>query len=169
MNRIETQKTILHQTPIVERYVEIGPSRILANMATKQALKELHADSHLVKRQFLSSSDNQKEIFYHYPDDEPIDFDHDVANNLSSPSIEAYHTDQPASAPVSSPAASTVPTAATVEDVPITATDIIIALVAQKLRKDFDKIPTTKSIQELSGGRFHISSLHNRVVTYRCL
>ena len=43
--------------------------------------------------------------------------------------------------------------AAAVDDIPMTATDIILAVVAQKLRKQFDQIPISKSIQELSGGK----------------
>lgn len=155
LNRIETQKAFLHETPIIERYVEVGPSRVLANMAKKQAAKEPHADSHTITRQYLSSSENQKEIFYQYEADEP----ENATNVATSTTKTAPPVESPAPKTVTqtSPPAEAAPVsivaAATVDDIPMTATDIVIAVVAQKLRKQFDQIPVTKSIQELSGGR----------------
>lgn len=153
LNRIETQKAFLHESPIIERYVEVGPSRVLANMAKKQAAKEQHAESHTVTRQFLSSSDNQKEIFYHYDEGEP-----EIVTDMAASAAKAPPADSPAPSTVTetSQRVETGPVstiaAATVDDTPMTATDIVIVVVAQKLRKQFDQIPISKSIQELSGG-----------------
>ncbi|EEA22510.1 3-oxoacyl-[acyl-carrier-protein] synthase, putative [Talaromyces marneffei ATCC 18224] len=160
---IETQKAFLHETPIIERYVEVGPSRVLANMAKKQAAKEPHADSHTITRQYLSSSENQKEIFYQYEADEP----ENATNVATSTTKTAPPVESPAPKTVTqtSPPAEAAPVsivaAATVDDIPMTATDIVIVVVAQKLRKQFDQIPVTKSIQELSGGK---STLQNEIV-----
>jgi fatty acid synthase subunit alpha len=123
-------------------------------MAKKQAAKEQHAESHTVTRQFLSSSDNQKEIFYHYDESEL----ESVTSVAASTAKAAPPTDSPAPSTVTETIqrvetgpVSTI-AAATVDDIPMTATDIVIAVVAQKLRKQFDQIPISKSIQELSGG-----------------
>ncbi|KAH8691209.1 putative 3-oxoacyl-synthase [Talaromyces proteolyticus] len=160
---IETQKTFLRETPIIERYVEVGPSRVLANMAKKQAAKNQHAESHTVTRQFLSSSDNQKEIFYHYDEGEP----ETDASKPTSATKSPLAAENPAPSAVTETSqhveTGLVPTtaAATIDDIPMTATDIVIVVVAQKLRKQFDHISTVKSIQELSGGK---STLQNEIV-----
>jgi fatty acid synthase subunit alpha len=44
------------------------------------------------------------------------------------------------------------PVAVAVEDSPLSAGDIVVALTAQKLKKPFDHVPIEKSIRELSGG-----------------
>lgn len=167
MHRIETQKAFLHETPIIERYVEVGPSRVLANMAKKQAAMEQHAESHTVTRQFLSSSENRKEIFYQYDDVEP-----ESVTAVAAPSAK---TAPSAESPTPSIVAETSPrvetgsfptiAGATVDDIPMTATDIVLAVVAQKLRKQFDEIPISKSIQELSGGRSDNMLILERLVT----
>ncbi|KAI7968425.1 hypothetical protein EIK77_006444 [Talaromyces pinophilus] len=163
MHRIETQKAFLHETPIIERYVEVGPSRVLANMTKKQAAMEQHAESHTIIRQFLSSSDSRKEIFYEYDDGET----ESVTSTAPSNAKAASPAERPApsmvaetSQRVETGSSSTMATAA-VGNTPMSATDIIIAVVAQKLRKQFDEIPITKSIQELSGGK---STLQNEIV-----
>lgn len=123
-------------------------------MAKKQAAMEQHAESHTVTRQFLSSSDSHKEIFYEYDDGEP----ESVTGIMASTAKTVPPAKSPApnmvvetSQRVDTGSPSNV-AAATVDDVPMAATDIIIAVVAQKLRKQFDQIPISKSIQELSGG-----------------
>lgn len=123
-------------------------------MAKKQAAMEQHAESHTVTRQFLSSSDSHKEIFYEYDDGQPESGNSTEASpvktvpptKIPAPSmvVETSQRVDNASPPMA---------AAAVDDIPMTATDIILAVVAQKLRKQFDQIPISKSIQELSGGK----------------
>ena len=171
MHRIETQKAFLHETPIIERYVEVGPSRVLANMAKKQAAMEQHAESHTIIRQFLSSSDSRKEIFYEYDGGE--------TDSVTSTAPSIAKADPPAERPAPSMVAETsqrvetgsssTMATATVDDTPMTATDIIIAVVAQKLRKQFDEIPITKSIQELSGGMSDNMLILGRLVTNKIM
>lgn len=124
-------------------------------MAKKQAAKEEHAESHTVTRQFLSSSDNRKEIFYQYDEGEP----EMVTSMEASTAKTALPTESPVPSAVTETSqhvetgpVSTI-AAATVDDIPMNAIDAVIAVVAQKLRKQFDQIPISKSIQELSGGK----------------
>jgi fatty acid synthase subunit alpha len=123
-------------------------------MAKKQAAKEEHAESHTVTRQFLSSSDNRKEIFYQYDEGEPeivISMEVSTAKTALPTENPAPSTVTQTSRHVETDPVSTI-AAATVDDIPMNAIDAVIAVVAQKLRKQFDQIPISKSIQELSGG-----------------
>ena len=47
------------------------------------------------------------------------------------------------------------------EDVPIKAIDILLVIVAQKLKKRVDEIPLSKSIKDLVGGK---STLQNEIL-----
>lgn len=125
-------------------------------MAKKQAAKEQHTESHTVTRQYLSSSDNCKEIFYQYDEEDPaataISSESSVETPPPAPSLATVPSTETKATP---PAAVPHMVAATVEDVSMSSTDIVLAVVAQKLRKQFDQVPTSKSIQELSGGRLN--------------
>lgn len=57
----------------------------------------------------------------------------------------------PASAVVAAEGNASVVTAM-ITDIPLSATDIIIALTAQKIRKAFDQVAMQTSIRDLSGG-----------------
>jgi fatty acid synthase subunit alpha len=47
------------------------------------------------------------------------------------------------------------------EDVPIKPIDILLVIVAQKLKKRVDEIPLSKSIKNLAGGK---STLQNEIL-----
>ena len=47
------------------------------------------------------------------------------------------------------------------EDVPIKAINILLIIVAQKLKKRMDEIPLSKSIKDLVGGK---STLQNQIL-----
>ncbi|KAE8153832.1 hypothetical protein BDV25DRAFT_136581 [Aspergillus avenaceus] len=162
---IETQDELLGKTPSIERYVEVGPSRVLANMAKKQAAKGLQDP--LVTRQYLSSSDNRKEIFYHY-DEQEVEQD-PALQDLSPPEQASPSASVPTQAPAAPVPVATAPpsTAAPVaaapalEDKPLAVGDILLPIVARKLRKQFDQVPADKSIRDLSGGK---STLQNEII-----
>ena len=59
-------------------------------------------------------------------------------------------------APVAAPPPSAGPAAA-VADAPVTATDVLRALVAQKLKKPLMDIPLQKAIKDLVGGKTRAS------------
>jgi fatty acid synthase subunit alpha, fungi type len=50
---------------------------------------------------------------------------------------------------------------ASIEDVPIKAIDILLVIVAQKLKKRVDEIPLSKSIKDLVSGK---STLQNEIL-----
>ncbi len=102
--------------------------------------------------QFLSSSDNKEDIYYQYPEEEePVA----AAPAESTPapsapvaavaSVETATVSAPVSAAVSAPAAAA-------PEILLSASHVVLALTAQKLKKPFDSVSTQKTIRELSGG-----------------
>ncbi|PYH93832.1 hypothetical protein BO71DRAFT_477614 [Aspergillus ellipticus CBS 707.79] len=159
---IDTQQVLLQHDPAIQRIVEIGPSRVLANMAQKTAKAgptARHDQANAINRQFLSTASNLREIHYEY--DEPEEAP--AAEPTSTPT--AVPTAAPMTAPpVAAPAAPTLApaaAAAAVPDTPLTAGDLVLSLTAQKLKKPFDQVPLDKSIRDLSGGK---STLQNELV-----
>ena len=67
-------------------------------------------------------------------------------------------------APITTTTAVSTPSSgpvASMEDVPIKAIDILLVIVAQKLKKQVDEIPLSKSIKDLVGGK---STLQNEIL-----
>ena len=120
---IETQDVVLGENT-TERIVEIGPADTLGVMAkrTLASKYEAHDAALSVQRQILCYNKDAKDIYY---DVDPVE--------------------DAASAPSAGPAAQ-------VPDAPVTATDILRALVAQKLKKPLMDIPLSKAIKDLVGG-----------------
>jgi fatty acid synthase subunit alpha len=147
---IETQDVILGEKS-TERIVEVGPADTLAGMAKRTVASkyESHDAALSLQRQILCYNKDAKDIYY---DVDPIEEEPEPVAELSSAS----------SAPASSgaaPVAATPPPptagpAAVVEDAPVSATDILRALVAQKLKKPLLDIPLSKAIKDLVGGEF---------------
>lgn len=138
-------------------------------MAQKTARRKfsLQSTSCLIDRQFLSHTDNTKELYYEYDqDEETVASIPSSENNIFTPPASSdQHFTMPAAGAINmtlsnKPPASAVVAAevnasvaaAMITDIPLSATDIIIALTAQKIRKAFDQVVMQKSIRDLSGG-----------------
>src|SRR6267142_610722 len=153
---IETQDLFFKQYKF-ERFIEIGPSPTLTGMAarTLKAKYEAKDDSTGHVRRIFCASKDQKEIYYQF-EDEP-----DVPAESATPTPPPV---APAPAAVASPTptpTTTVSSAASIEDVPIRAVDILAAIVSQKLKKQLSEIPLSKSIKDLSNGK---STLQNEIM-----
>lgn len=152
---IETQDVILAEKR-TERIVEIGPSDTLGGMArrTLQSKYEAYDAATSVQRQILCYCKDAKEIYY---DVEPLEDEPEptpAAADSAAPSAAApVAPAAPAVAPAPAPASAGP--AAPVEDAPVTAVDVIRALVAQKLKKELTDIPPSKAIKDLVGGECH--------------
>jgi fatty acid synthase subunit alpha len=149
---IETQDVILAEKR-TERIVEIGPADTLGGMAKRTIASKYEAydAATSVQRQILCYNKDAKEIYYDVDpvEEEPAAPAADADTSSSSP--------PPSSAPAaaaspSTPAPAPTGPAASVADIPVTALDIVRALVAQKLKKGLLEIPTTKAIKDLVGG-----------------
>ncbi|KAJ3783459.1 fatty acid synthase [Lentinula aff. detonsa] len=141
-----------------ERLIELGPSPTLTGMATRtlKAKYEMQDDCVSLKREILCHAKHSKEIYYLFEDEavaeaEPLV----VAESAVAAPVQASTTPAPVSAPISAgPAVS-------VDDVPVKASDILVAIVAQKLKKQVSDISTSKSVKDLVGGK---STLQNEIL-----
>ena len=109
-------------------------------------------------RSILCHAKNVKEIYYQYEDEvkapassgETVGAPSDYRCVASTAPIAATTT---VSAPSSGPVVS-------IEDNPIKPIDILLVIIAQKLKKGMDQIPLSKTIKDLGGGR---STLQNEI------
>lgn len=148
---IETQDVILGEKR-TERIVEIGPADTLGGMAkrTLAGKYEAHDAALSLQRQILCYNKDAKDIYY---DVEPEEEEAAPAAGEGSSPAAAASAPAASAAPVTAaaPAPSAGPAAA-VADAPVSATDIIRAIVAQKLKKPLMDIPLSKAIKDLVGG-----------------
>ena len=114
--------------------------------------------SRSIKRQVLSYSDDSKAIYYEYEENDG------VAAPPSAPAHpDSRSTVKIPAAPVPNQSATMLPnatvatgatnvSATSIEDVPLSATDVVLALTAQKLKRPLDEVSVHKSLRDLSGG-----------------
>ena len=172
VSRIDTQDLILGDHPNVQRFIEIGPSKVLSTMAGKTLNRKFLSQdrSRVVKRQLLSDSADTKAVYYEYDENDAMEEETPEPNSTHSTDQRKPDESKPTQVAVSSPAEpaslqSSAPsahitsekTSKPVEDVPLSATDIVLALVAQKFKQPTDELPFDKSIRDLSGGESSIS------------
>lgn len=148
---IETQDVILGEKT-TERIVEVGPADTLGVMAkrTLASKYEAHDAALSVQRQILCYNKDAKDIYY---DVDPVEEEPEPAAPAAATSASALAA---SAAPVAAAAAAPPPSAgpaAQVPDAPVTATDILRALVAQKLKKPLADVPLSKAIKDLVGGK----------------
>lgn len=148
---IETQDVILGEKT-TERIVEVGPADTLGTMAkrTLASKYEAHDAARSVQRQILCYNKDAKDIYY---DVDPIEEEAPAAEASSSASAPAPAAAAAAPAAAAPPPPSAGPAAA-VPDAPVSATDILRALIAQKLKKGLGDVPVGKAIKDLVGGEF---------------
>lgn len=163
MRWIETQDVILAEKT-TERIVEIGPADTLGVMAkrTLASKYEAYDAAKSVQRQILCYNKDAKEIYY----------DVDPVEDEPTPAAPSNNSPAQAQAPSagSAPAAAAPPPpsagpAAQVPDAPVSAVDIVRALIAQKLKKPLLEIPLSKAIKDLVGGGCRNSSNLEFVLT----
>ncbi|KAJ4382137.1 beta subunit of fatty acid synthetase [Didymella sp. IMI 355093] len=157
---IETQDVVLGENT-TERIVEIGPADTLGVMAkrTLASKYEAHDAALSVQRQILCYNKDAKDIYY---DVDPVEDEPEAAPAASAGAPAAAASSAPAAAaPVAAAPAPGAGPAAQVPDAPVTATDILRALVAQKLKKPLMDIPLSKAIKDLVGGK---STLQNEIL-----
>jgi fatty acid synthase subunit alpha len=147
---IETQDVILGEKT-TERIVEIGPADTLGVMAkrTLASKYEGHDAARSLQRQILCYNKDAKDIYY---DVDPIEEEPEAAAPSSGGAPAASSSAPAASAPAAAAPPPGAGPAAQVPDAPITATDILRTLVAQKLKKPLMDIPLSKAIKDLVGG-----------------
>ncbi|KAJ3909294.1 fatty acid synthase alpha subunit reductase [Lentinula edodes] len=138
-----------------ERLIELGPSPTLTGMATRtlKAKYELQDDCVSLKREILCHAKHSKEIYYLFEDEAvaesvPVEVTESVAAPVTATAVPL---------PVAVPTGPAV----SIEDVPVKSSDILLANVAQKSKKQISDISTSKSIKDLVGGK---STLQNEIL-----
>jgi fatty acid synthase subunit alpha len=121
-------------------------------MGRKTASKkyQLQDQLRLLRRQFLSYSDDYEDICYQSEEPQlpaPVK----TPNPETIPTATPVVTNSPEAELLVAPSLVVVP----VEDKLLSALEIVIALTAQKLKRAFDEVPTEKSIRDLSGGKLN--------------
>ena len=146
---IETQD-LLFTAFDFEHLIELGPSPTLTGMATRTLKAKYESVDGCVSRTrtILCHSKNVKEISYQHEDELEAPAADDAASAAATPAGAA------AAAPVAAaPVAAPSGPVASIDDVPVKAIDILLVVVAQKLKKRVDEIPLSKSIEDLMGGK----------------
>ncbi|KAF2743157.1 hypothetical protein M011DRAFT_481111 [Sporormia fimetaria CBS 119925] len=156
---IETQDVILGEM-MTERIVEVGPADTLGTMAkrTLASKYEAHDAAHTISRQILCYNKDTKDIYY---DVDPVEDEPEPAAASAPAGGASSAPAAAAAAPVAAAPAASAGPAAQVPDEPVTATDVLRALVAQKLKKPLLDIPLSKAIKDLVGGK---STLQNEIL-----
>jgi len=138
-----------------ERLAELGPSPTLAGMATRTLKAKYEAIDGSICRThaILCHSKNVKEIYYQYEDEAE-------APPAESASGACPSAPPAAAAATAAPVAIAAPTGpvARIEDVPVKAIDILLVVVAQKLKKRIDEIPLSKTIKHLVGRKLTLEN-----------
>ncbi|KAI0409561.1 fatty acid synthase subunit alpha [Xylaria palmicola] len=156
---IETQDVFLGEKT-AERIVEVGPADTLGVMAKRTLASKYEAfdAAKSVQRQILCYNKDAKEIYY---DVDPIEEEPEPSVNTT----EASSSQAPALAAAATPAAAApgpaAGPAAAVPDAPVSALELVRALIAQKLKKPFLEVPLGKAIKDLVGGK---STLQNEIL-----
>lgn len=151
---IETQDVILAERN-TERIIEVGPADTLGTMARRTlAMKyEAYDNALSLQRQILVYSKDGKEIYYEYDPALAVAEASEATPPTSKPTIAPSIASISSAAPVmATPSAPRAGPVVAVADAPVSATDILRVLVAQKLKKALADIPLSKAIKDLVGG-----------------
>ncbi|KAF7512380.1 hypothetical protein GJ744_001948 [Endocarpon pusillum] len=164
---IETQNLILGSRR-TERLVEIGPSNTLATMAKRTIdLKYRSKDmAQNVSRQLLSFNSDVDKISY---EEQPV-----PTPTKSQPVPTPTKSQQPVAETTAKQPQNSIPipghglvtaivahSSSEIEDVPVSAQDVVTTIVAASLKKPLEDLQMSKSIKALSGGR---STLQNEII-----
>lgn len=167
---VETQAYLF--THGVDRFIEIGPGATLSNMAARTLQFADISPRPEVDIYFFGK--DQGRLYYSDNEDQGLDLEsyiESVAAASGEPDLPMAEVDAPASsttdsrpppapapdAPVSRPQTSDSPP----EDKPISALDTLKTLLALKLKRGFEDISDTTTIQSLVGGK---SALQNELI-----
>ncbi|KAJ6134373.1 hypothetical protein N7523_000695 [Penicillium sp. IBT 18751x] len=171
---IATQDVFLKEYN-VERFIEIGPADVLTGMLKKTValyFKSHDAARHM-KRRFLSYAQNASEIQY-LLEASPVaapESKKSAGVSATLPTTQAataatatmtvHQTTAPSEVQADITASAQVASAAPIPDTPVDAKDILVAIIASKLRKNYGELDTQQTIKALANGR---STMENEIV-----
>ena len=112
----------------------------------------------LVHRQILSHSHDTKAIYYEYEENDEVEappsasVNSDTPSTVKSPAILAPKQSTTILPDADIATQETVVSAQSIEDAPLSASDVVLALTGQKLKRPTDEVSMHKSLRDLSGG-----------------
>lgn len=129
-------------------------------MARKTIAQEFSVEDNarLINRQILSYSDDRKSIYYEYDENKEVEAPPSASVHSGTPSTvktpATLASDQSTTIiPDADIAAQeTQVSAQSIEDAPLSALDVVLALTGQKLKRPMDEVSLHKSLRDLSGG-----------------
>lgn len=142
----------------IERLIEIGPSNTLTGLA-KQTIETKYRDHDTalsIQRQLLNLKTRENEIYFttaesaETPKQKPPKTDTIPIPQARSPEPATKSPKQSVSLPGHSGAS--FKSIATAEDVPVGVEDIVLTIIAQKLKKSIRDISLSSTIKTLVGG-----------------
>ncbi|UJO24867.1 hypothetical protein CLAFUW4_14443 [Fulvia fulva] len=140
---VDTQESLLSGKDAVDRFIEFGPSSVLLGMGQKTIKRKVQSAERPAEAnvQFLAMEEPTAQ--------EPAPEAAPERPRLTRATTTSTKLLEPMTPSV------------TIADVPVSAEEVVRALVARKLKKPILSIPTTKSVKELCNGK---STLQNEIV-----
>ncbi|KAJ5262335.1 hypothetical protein N7524_007640 [Penicillium chrysogenum] len=171
---ITTQDVLLKEHN-VERFVEIGPADVLTSMLKNTVARHLKSQdaARNITRRFLSYAQNAQEIQYLLeagtvatPEktkkiETPTKSTVTEAATTAQVTVKGLQTAESSEAQPNVTASTQIANAAPIPDAQIDAKEILVAIVAGKLRKSHGELATMKTIKALANGR---STMENEIV-----
>jgi fatty acid synthase subunit alpha, fungi type len=158
-SRIDTQDVLLDQQK-TERLVEIGPSDTLTVMAKRTIKSKYEAqDATLARRRQLLSGDADLAEIYYEVDPQPVAAEQSSASANATNDCPPPYSPEPTISEAPKPSAAPAPTNSAVSskkkpDTPVTALEILVGIVAQKLKKPSSDIAVASTIKSLASGMY---------------
>ncbi|KAJ1518159.1 3-oxoacyl-[acyl-carrier-protein] synthase [Coelomomyces lativittatus] len=171
---IQTQ-AVLFEDYKVERFIEVGPSATLTNMAERTLKLKYTAydDARTFRRKNLSYARNKQQIYYEYNDDAASiptissslrkEGTITVSPDTSTSTSTSTHSKPPntENSSNSSPNPTVTGEAEIIPDTVIPSWLLLACLLSQKLKVPVEKLDLNKTIKDLSGGK---STMQNEII-----
>ncbi|RYP12404.1 hypothetical protein DL767_011315 [Monosporascus sp. MG133] len=158
---IDTQDSLFDGANSTERVIEIGPATTLVNMAKKTLASARFKKQDLargMRRELLSYKKDADTIHYRSQKSEP-----EKAEFAPAGSSTVGTTTPPSPDPMPAPLPSITETTAhaAIQDIPLSASDVVLTIVALGLKRPRDQVSAGESLKQLCGGR---STLQNEII-----
>lgn len=134
--------------------MEFGPAKVLGGMAKRTAEAKYAARDMVqsIERKYLAYVSDTKSLYFEYDAPTTTTEVHGAGSGQESQIMQGLPVQiLPSKVPEATPLTQAIATAS-IADVPVSAREVIQALIAHKLKKSFKNIQTGKTIKELAGG-----------------
>jgi hypothetical protein len=150
VSRIDTQDVLFSDPKNISRFVELGPSSILTTMARKtHDIKYSTKDTVLsIDRSFMASTRDQKKLHYQYDESED---EVKVQTSQPEPSAKVLTSDSHGHVEVN---VALCVDKVDIADAKVSPLERVQAVVACKVKRGWDAAMPSRSIKEITAGRW---------------